>query len=205
VHKGSLFVISAPSGTGKTSLVERLVQSVPTLVKSRSYTARSPRQGETRGVDYSFVSRAAFESMVNSDQFLEWANVFGNLYGTSKADIEEKVAGGLDVALVIDVNGARQVRLSSANATTIFILPPSPSALESRLRRRSQNSDQEIQERLSVAREEVKAFNEYDFVIINDDFDAALSRLKAVVTGCGDTLPEVGSSVDDIVATFELK
>tara|TARA_B100000929_G_scaffold291145_1_gene288365 strand:+ start:5404 stop:5835 length:432 start_codon:yes stop_codon:yes gene_type:complete len=143
--------------------------------------------------------------MVNSDQFLEWANVFGNLYGTSKADIEEKVAGGLDVALVIDVNGARQVRLSSANATTIFILPPSPSALESRLRRRSQNSDQEIQERLSVAREEVKAFNEYDFVIINDDFDAALSRLKAVVTGCGDTLPEVGSSVDDIVATFELK
>ncbi len=205
MRKGSLFVISAPSGTGKTSLVERLVESMPTVVKSRSYTARSPRQGETRGVDYSFVSRAAFEKMVNCDEFLEWANVFGNLYGTSKADIEEKMAGGLDVALVIDVKGARQVRLRSANATTIFILPPSPCVLESRLRSRNQNSDQEIQERLSVAREEVKAFDEYDYVIINDDFDAALSRLKAIVTGCGDTLLEAGSYVDDIVATFELK
>mgnify|MGYP001174723281 FL=1 len=205
MRKGSLFVISAPSGTGKTSLVERLVESVPTVVKSRSYTARSPRQGETSGVDYSFVSRAAFEEMVNCDQFLEWANVFGNLYGTSKADIEEKMAVGLDVALVIDVKGARQVRLRSTNATTIFILPPSPNVLESRLRSRNQNSDQEIQERLSVAREEVKAFDEYDYVIINDDFDVALSRLKAIVTGCGDTSSEAGLYVDDIVATFELK
>ena len=205
MRKGSLFVISAPSGTGKTSLVERLVESVPTVVKSRSYTARSPRQGETSGVDYSFVSRAAFEKMVNGDQFLEWASVFGNLYGTSKADIEEKVSGGLDVALVIDVKGARQVRLRSANATTIFILPPSPTVLESRLRTRSQNSDLEIQERLSVAREEVKAFNEYDYVIINDDFDTALSRLRAIVTGSGDISSEAGSHVDDIVATFELK
>lgn len=205
MRKGSLFVISAPSGTGKTSLVERLVESVPTVVKSRSYTARSPRQGETSGVDYSFVSRAAFEEMVNCDQFLEWANVFGNLYGTSKADIEEKMAVGLDVALVIDVKGARQVRLRSTNATTIFILPPSPNVLESRLRSRNQNSDQEIQERLSVAREEVKAFDEYDYVVINDDFDVALSRLKAIVTGCGDTSSEAGPCVDDIVATFELK
>ena len=205
MRKGSLFVISAPSGTGKTSLVERLVESVPTVVKSRSYTARSPRQGETSGVDYSFVSRAAFEKMVNCDQFLEWANVFGNLYGTSKADIQEKMEGGLDVALLIDVKGERQVRLKSANATTIFILPPSPGALESRLRSRNQNSDLEIQERLSAAREEVKAFDEYDHVIINDDFDAALSRLKAIVTGCGDTSLEAGPSVDDIVSKFELK
>lgn len=205
MRKGSLFVVSAPSGTGKTSLVERLVELMPNMIESRSYTARSPRPGETNGVDYNFVNRETFESMISRDQFLEWADVFGNLYGTSKADTEEKLASGLDVALVIDVNGARQVRQSGANATSIFILPPSPSVLESRLRGRSQNSNQEIQERLKVAREEVKAFNEYDYVVINDEFDAALGRLKDIVSGGCARVPDARLDVDNIVATFELK
>ena len=115
------------------------------------------------------------------------------------------MASGLDVALVIDVNGARQVRRSGANATSIFILPPSPRILESRLRGRSQNSNQEIQERLKMAREEVKAFNEYDYVVINDEFAAALGRLKDIVSGCCARVPDARPDVDNIVATFELK
>jgi len=205
VRKGSLFVVSGPSGTGKTSLVERLVELMPSLVESRSYTARSPRQSETDGVDYKFVNRETFERMISRDQFLEWADVFGSLYGTSKADTEEKLASGLDVALVIDVNGARQVRLSGTNATSIFILPPSLSVLELRLRGRSQNSDQEILDRLNVARQEVRAFNEYDYVVINDEFDAALGRLKDIVSGCCAGLPDARPDVDNIVATFGLK
>ncbi len=116
MRKGSLFVVSGPSGTGKTSLVERLVELMPSLVESRSYTARSPRQSETDGVDYKFVNRETFERMISRDQFLEWADVFGSLYGTSKADTEEKLASGLDVALVIDVNGARQVLTTTSKS-----------------------------------------------------------------------------------------
>ena len=205
MRKGSLFVVSGPSGTGKTSLVERLVELMPSLVESRSYTARSPRQSETDGVDYKFVNRETFERMISRDQFLEWADVFGSLYGTSKADTEEKLASGLDVALVIDVNGARQVRKSGTNATSIFIFPPSLSVLELRLRGRSQNSDQEILDRLNVARQEVRAFNEYDYVVINDEFDAALGRLKDIVSGCCAGLPDARPDVDNIVATFGLK
>ena len=132
--RGLLIVVSAPSGTGKTTVVERLVEVCPRLVRSRSYTSRAPRPGEVDGVDYNFVDRSAFEEMAVRDGFLEWANVFGNLYGTGRLETENLLGAGLDVVLVIDVQGARQVRARVRDAVGIFLLPPSFGVLESRLR-----------------------------------------------------------------------
>src|SRR6187399_2858672 len=142
--RGLLIVVSAPSGTGKTTVVERLVEVCPQLVRSRSYTSRAPRPGEVDGVDYNFVDRPAFEGLVSADGFLEWADVFGNLYGTGRRETEALLAAGFDVVLVIDVQGARQVRARSAEAVGVFLLPPSFEVLESRRRgrrlRRSRNT-----------------------------------------------------------------
>src|SRR5688572_33357151 len=161
--RGLLFVISASSGTGKTMVVERLIQVCPGLVRSRSYTSRPPRAGETDGVDYNFVDRAAFEAIVHQDGFLEWADVFGNLYGTGRAETEALLAAGLDVVLVIDVQGARQVRIRSTEAVGVFMLPPSFQVLESRLRGRCQDEERVIERRLTTARAEVSAVDEYDY------------------------------------------
>ncbi len=130
---GLLFIVSAPSGAGKTTLVERLVEQVPRLRMSRSYTSRAAREGEMDGVDYNFVTRARFESMIDAGEFLEYAEVFGNLYGTCASDTERLLAEGCDVVLVIDVQGARKVRQRGVNATTVFVMPPSFHVLEQRL------------------------------------------------------------------------
>lgn len=180
-RRGLLFVISAPSGTGKTTVVERLVQIVPGLGMSRSYTSRPIRDGETPGVDYNFVTRTRFEAMVAEDAFLEWADVFGNLYGTCAADSEAHLAGGKDLVLVIDVQGARQVRSHGADAIGIFVLPPSFDALEQRLRGRSKDSEEAIKKRLATARKEVRAVAEYEYVVVNDELDACVDRLRAIV------------------------
>src|SRR6185295_7940609 len=172
--RGLLFVVSAPSGAGKTTLVERLVEETPNLQMSRSYTSRAARQGETDGVDYNFVTRERFEAMIASGEFLEWAELFGNLYGTSAADTERALQSGSDVVLVIDVQGARQVRRRGTETTAIFVLPPSFEVLEQRLRGRSKDSEDAIQRRLRVASQEVAAFAEYDFVIVNDELTAAV-------------------------------
>src|SRR5919107_966762 len=156
-RRGLLFVVSAPSGAGKTTVVERLVQVVPGLALSRSYTSRAMRAGETGGVDYNFITRARFETMVGEDAFLEWADVFGNLYGTCKADAEAELAAGRDLVLVIDVQGARQVRSRGAQTIGVFVLPPSFEALEHRLRGRSKDSEDAIGKRLATARREVRA------------------------------------------------
>ncbi len=155
---GLLFIVSAPSGAGKTTLVERLVEQTPQLKMSRSYTSRDARQGEADGVDYNFVTRPAFEAMIEGGQFLEWAEVFGNLYGTGRADTEALLRLGHDVVLVIDVQGARKVRAAEMDSTTVFVMPPSLAVLEQRLRGRSKDSEAEIQRRLQVAREEVASF-----------------------------------------------
>src|SRR5689334_1927016 len=170
-QRGLLLVVSAPSGTGKTTVVERLVEVCPRLVRSRSYTSRAPRRGETNGVDYNFVDRAAFEALVQQDGFLEWADVFGNLYGTGRSETESLLAAGLDVVLVIDVQGARQVRSRAAEAIAIFVLPPSFQVLEARLRGRCQDDEQAIGRRLATARAEVSAVDEYDYVVINDELE----------------------------------
>jgi guanylate kinase len=179
--RGLLFVVSAPSGTGKTTVVERLVQRVPDLRLSRSYTSRAMRAGEQDGVDYNFITRERFEAMIADDAFLEWADVFGNLYGTGKADSERELAAGRDLVLVIDVQGARQVRSHGANAIGIFVLPPSFEALERRLRGRSKDSEEAIRKRLATARREIRAVAEYEYVIVNDELDACVDRLRSIV------------------------
>jgi guanylate kinase len=179
--RGLLFVVSAPSGTGKTTVVERLVQMCPDLGLSRSYTSRAMRAGEKDGVDYNFITRDRFEAMIADDAFLEWADVFGNLYGTCKADSERELEAGRDLVLVIDVQGARQVRSHGATAIGIFVLPPSFEALERRLRGRSKDSEEAIRKRLATARREIRAVAEYEYVIVNDELDACVDRLRSIV------------------------
>lgn len=179
--RGLLFIVSAPSGTGKTTLVERLVQVLPNLRMSRSYTSRPMRMGERDGVDYHFVARATFEAMVDGGAFLEWADVFGNLYGTARADVEQALGEGQDVVLVIDVQGARQVRACGADHTAIFVLPPSFEALESRLRKRSADTEAQMQRRLATARSEAVHYSDYDYVVVNDALEPTVVRLQEII------------------------
>jgi guanylate kinase len=200
--RGLLFIVSAPSGAGKTTLVERLVEQTPRLRMSRSYTSRRAREGERDGVDYNFVTRDRFEAMAAAGEFLEWADVFGNLYGTRAADTDRMLAGGDDVVLVIDVQGARKVRARGLDTRTVFVMPPSFAALEQRLRGRSKDSEAAIQRRLQVARDEVAAFTEYDFVVVNDELTAAVDRLRAIVVSERSRLPRMHGEADTIVRTF---
>ena len=202
MRRGLLFVVSAPSGTGKTTVVERLMPQVPDLALSRSYTSRPARAGETDGVDYNFVTRARFEAMIAADEFLEWADVFGNLYGTCGTDVEGELARGCDVILVIDVQGARQVRLRYANTVGVFVLPPSFDVLEQRLRGRSKDTEEAMQRRLRTARNEVAAFAEYDYVIVNDELDGCVERLKAIVLAERSRLRSVSATAEKIVESF---
>jgi guanylate kinase len=199
---GLLFIVSAPSGAGKTTLVERLVEQIPQLKMSRSYTSRPARQGELDGVDYNFVSRPQFEQMVAAGAFLEWADVFGNLYGTAAADTNALLAAGHDVVLVIDVQGARQVRQRAISAISVFVMPPSYAVLEQRLRGRSKDSEAAVQRRLQVARQEVAAFTEYDFIVINDELTAAVDRLRAIVLSERCRLQRMRSTAETIGKTF---
>ena len=180
-RRGQLFIVSAPSGTGKTTLVERLVQIVPNLRMSRSYTSRAARAGEQDGVDYNFVSRQRFDEMIRNGEFLEWADVFGNYYGTCARDTEAALARGEDVVLVIDVQGARQVRSRGIETVGIFVLPPSAAILEQRLRGRSKDSEEQIRRRLRVSCSEVDEFERYEYVVINDELERAVDRLRAIV------------------------
>src|SRR3954463_13244982 len=173
-RSGLLFVVSAPSGTGKTTVVERLVHVLPDLALSRSYTSRAARPGEADGVDYNFVSRSRFEEMISANLFLEWADVFGNLYGTCATDAERDLDHGRDLVLVIDVQGARQVRQRGEDTVNVFVMPPSFAVLEQRLRGRSKDTEEAMQRRLQTARDEVAAFTEYDYVIVNDALDACV-------------------------------
>lgn len=201
-HRGRLFVVSAPSGTGKTTVVEKLVERTPDITLSRSYTSRPARPGEHDGVDYHFVTRERFEGMIAAGEFLEWADVFGNLYGTSAADTERLLSAGSDVVLVIDVQGARQMRRRGFEVSTVFVMPPSSAVLEQRLRGRSQDSEEAIQRRLEIARSEVAAFSEYDFIVINDDVTAATRRLCAIVLGERSRRERMRSTAEGVVRTF---
>ena len=198
-----LFIVSAPSGTGKTTVVERLVKVTDRLKLSRSYTSREPRKDEADGVDYNFVSRERFEAMLANGEFLEYADVFGNLYGTCAADAEADLETGRDLVLVIDVQGARKVRARGVAATTVFVMPPSFEVLERRLRGRSKDSEADIQRRLTVAREEVAAFTEYDFVVVNDELSGAVDRLRSIVVAERARLPRMRGDAEQIVRTFE--
>ena len=200
--RGLLFIVSAPAGAGKTTLVERLVGQVPHLRMSRSYTSRAARPGENDGVDYNFVTRGRFDAMAAAGEFLEWAEVFGNLYGTCAADTERMLAGGDDVVLVIDVQGERKVRARGLQTRAVFVMPPSFAVLEQRLRGRSKDSEEAIQRRLQRARDEVAAFTEYDFVVVNDEVSAAVDRLRSIVVSERARLQRMQAEAETIVRTF---
>ena len=204
-RRGLMLVVSAPSGTGKTTVVERLVQVTPGLSLSRSYTSRGIRSGETDGIDYNFITRIRFEAMVAADAFLEWADVFGNLYGTCADDAERELAAGRDLVLVIDVQGARQVRARCPGTVGVFVMPPSSEVLERRLRGRSKDSEEAMQRRLRTAREEVAAFVEYDYVVVNDELDACVDRLRAILTAERARLRSMRGAAEAIVATFDVR
>jgi guanylate kinase len=200
--RGQLFIVSAPSGTGKTTLVERLVQGAPGLRMSRSYTSRPARSGEQDGVDYNFITREQFEKMVHEGQFLEWADVFGNYYGTAAADTEALLTRGEDVVLVIDVQGARQVRSRGIETIGIFVLPPSAAVLEQRLRGRSKDSEEQIRRRLQVASDEVSEYAQYEYVVINDEIEAAVGRLQAIVGAERARVKRMREDAEAIIGTF---
>jgi guanylate kinase len=204
-RRGLLFVVSAPSGTGKTTVVERLVQVVPDLGLSRSYTSRAARTGETDGVDYNFITRQRFEEMVVADAFLEWADVFGNLYGTCADDAEREISAGRDLVLVIDVQGARKGRAHGLPMIGIFVLPPSFEILEQRLRGRSQDDEAAIARRLITARAEVGAVREYDYVVVNDALNACVDRLRAIVLAERARLASMAAQIEGIVSSFVRK
>ena len=179
---GTLYVISAPSGAGKSSLIKAyLKQEIANATVSVSHTTRSPRPGEVDGEHYHFVDHQTFEKMIEEDAFFEWAKVFGNYYGTSKAAIEKTLEEGFDVFLDIDWQGARQVKQLKPDAKTIFIAPPSQAALLTRLLHRRQDSEEVINKRMAEAQNEISHYNEFEYIIVNDEFELALAELTAIL------------------------
>lgn len=181
LEESTLYLISAASGTGKTSLIHALLRTVPNIKLSISHTTRSPRVSELHGVDYYFISEAEFNKMVEQDEFLEYATVHGNSYGTSKAEIQRLLEQGVDVVLEIDWQGAEQIRQSLFRTVSVFILPPSREELVARISERKQDTEQVIKKRLKAADKEISHCRAYDFLIVNDDFEQALIELRAIV------------------------
>ena len=179
--RGNLFILSAPSGAGKSSLINALLERHSDMKVSVSHTTRTPRPGEENGVHYHFVTQDEFKQVIADDGFLEWAQVFDNYYGTSKQSIETQLANGIDVFLDIDWQGAQQMRKLVDDIITVFILPPSRQELESRLNKRGQDSQEVIAGRMAQAQSEMSHYDEYDFVLINDDFDETLENFESIV------------------------
>jgi guanylate kinase len=185
-HRGHLFVIAAPSGAGKTSLVRALMRREPALRFSISYTTRTQRPAERHGHDYFFVDRAEFERMIEAGEFLEHARVFDNYYGTARRQVEQSLAAGQDLILEIDWQGAQQVRRALPECQSIFVLPPSRQELERRLRGRGTDSEEVVERRLHDAAGDMGHWQEFDYVVVNDDFERALAELQAIVHGRGE-------------------
>ena len=179
--RGTLIVVSAPSGGGKSTLVQQVLSKDPQLCFSVSYTTREPRGGERQGVEYHFVSVKEFNGMRDRGEFLEYAEVHGYFYGTSRKETEEILAAGYDALLDIDVQGAAQIRKSEPEAVTVFILPPSRTVLYDRLRLRNLNSSEDVERRLSAAATEVLLFNDFDYVVVNDDLTSASAALESII------------------------
>jgi guanylate kinase len=200
--RGLLFIVSAPSGAGKTTLVEHLVQILPNLRMSRSYTSRAARTGERDGADYHFVTRELFMQMIDERAFLEWADVFGNYYGTSAADTEQILASGQDVVLVIDVQGAQQVKAHGVDHTSIFVLPPSFEVLERRLRGRSKDTEEQMQRRLATARSEASSYKDYDYVVVNDRLEPTVVRLQEIIAAERSRTHRMRGVAEEIIKSF---
>jgi guanylate kinase len=198
-----VIVVSAPSGAGKTTILARVLRDLGGIRFSVSHTTRAPRGVERDGVEYHFVDPAAFASLREAGGLLEWAEVHGNLYGTSVAEIERASAAGVDILLDLDVQGAAQVRSRIEDAVTVFILPPSYEVLERRLRGRGQDDEATIRRRLAVAGREIDAFENYDFAIVNDDLDACVEELKSIVRAARCRVAVVSERARAIERTFQ--
>lgn len=181
INKGTLFVISAPSGAGKTTLCEKLIRNVPKMKLSVSYTTRQPRKGEKNGVHYTFVSERKFKNMISSGELAEWAIVHGNLYGTSIKRLKKLNREGYDIILDIDTHGAMQLKKSCENAVYIFVLPPSLETLKKRLKNRRTDKEEDIETRLANAKVEISSYSIYDYIIVNDKFDNAYKELESII------------------------
>jgi len=201
----TVFIISAPSGSGKSTLVKHLMSNVPNLMFSISYTTRSPRGQEKDGQNYFFVTREAFKDMLGRDEFLEWADVFGNFYGTHRGILEMAEAQGKDLVLDIDVQGARQLKEKIPGAVSIFILPPSRAVLEQRLRARSEDCEEVIARRLKEAAEEIRRYQDYDYVLINRDLAEAQASLSAIVRADRARRKRIEDQIRPILETFQVE
>lgn len=179
--RGLLYVVSAPSGAGKTSLCRAITDSLEDLTHSISYTTRKPRPGEIDDRDYHFVSQERFQAMIKAGDFAEWAEVHSNLYGTSRRVLDDMISKGIDIILDIDTQGAKQIKAKFNSAVFIFIMPPSLDILEERLRNRKSDHEDEIRKRMRRAREEIKDYALYDYLVVNRDFEGALTELRSVV------------------------
>ena len=199
---GRLIVLSAPSGTGKTTLARLLIERVSGLVRSVSYTTRTRRAAETDGVDYHFVDAPKFRSMAEADAFLEWAEIYGKLYGTGREATRDALAVGNDLLLVIDVQGARWVSKREPEALRLFLLPPGFEALAERLHRRGTESTGTEAERLAVACDEIRSWTEYDYLIINDDIDAAIAAAEAIIRAARQTRGRMEAAAEAVARTF---
>jgi guanylate kinase len=200
----SVFIISAPSGSGKSTLVKRLLANVPGLMFSVSYTTRTPRGAEKEGENYHYVTREEFECMIARGEFLEWAEVFGNYYGTHRGILEEARSRGCDLVLDIDVQGARQLNKQIPEAVTVFILAPSRQILEQRLRARGEDRDEVIQRRLRDAAEEIRNYNQYDYVLINRDLAESDDILSAIVRAERVRRTRILDRIEPILETFRV-
>ncbi len=201
--RGRLFVVSAPSGAGKTTVVDAVVAATVGVSRSKSFTSRPARPGELDGEAYHFVSRARFEAMIAGSQFLEWAEIVGNLYGTSLVETERVLATGTDLVLVIDIQGARSLRALGLEAVSIFLMPPSAEVLERRLRGRGDSPEDDIRRRLQVARDEVRAYPEYDFVVVNDEVRTCVSDVQRIILAERHRLAAMRAQAESVAATFD--
>lgn len=200
MNKGNLYIFSAASGTGKTSLAKSLAESTPDIAFSVSHTTRAPRPGEQHGVHYFYVTHEEFDRMVANGEFVEHATVFGNSYGTSKKAIEDQINSGKRVILDIDWQGARTIKKWRPEAVSIFILPPSRAALRERLTNRQQDTQEVIDRRMRAAVAEMSHYSEFDHLVVNDDFDAALADLKAILRGEPQQVRPVQIDLDSLLA-----
>jgi guanylate kinase len=200
-----VFIVSAPSGSGKSTLVSRLLKDVPRLLFSVSYTTRAPRGNERQDEDYHFISRAEFEERIARDEFLEWAEVFGNYYGTHREILDRARSEGFDVVLDIDVQGARQLKGRIPDAVSIFILAPSREILEQRLHDRSEDPPEVIARRLREATEEIRNCRAYDYVLVNDEVERSADTLEAIVKAERARRTRIEEKIRPILATFEAK